>query len=112
MSRSIRQVLTAMLVLLFSSESIALASILQDDSGNVSRKHSISQQDIPSLFNLIAEENEERDERDNDSPYAACEIQDPYFFPSAALSKNNTNWGSNFHPRTVPLYTILCKLII
>jgi hypothetical protein len=113
MTRIIRQGLTAILLLLFSSENVAIASIFQEETDAAAvHQHAYVQQEIQIVFSILAEENEERDERDDLILPFERDVLHPYHFPIISNKKNSKYGDSNSVVRNVPIYTYHCTLII
>lgn len=69
MLRAVQPVLTALLLLLFSSEYVALASFFQQKfEASFNHQSDLARHEIQVLGNLLAEQNEERDWRDDVIP--------------------------------------------
>lgn len=113
MTRIIRQGLTAILLLLFSSENVAIASIFQDKTETTAvHQHAYVQKENQILFSLLAEENEERDER-NDAVLPDEGDRLPlHHFPLFTSNKISKYGDPNIMVRDVPIYTYHCSLII
>lgn len=113
MTRILRQGLTAMLLLLFSSESVAIASIFQDASdASATHQHAYVQKETQILFSLLAEENEERDERNDSILSAERSSLHLHHFPLFTSNKISRYGDPNILVRNVPIYTYHCRLII
>lgn len=108
----IRQALTASLLLLFSSEHVALASTLSAESHVASHNHSFVQHGVHTLFNLLAEENEERDGKDDCGPALKREVLHPHHFPQLAIGKIPDHFGNAPFVRSLPIYTYHCTFLI
>jgi hypothetical protein len=112
MARIIRQTLTAALLLLFSSENVALATVFSDESGAVNHRHTLVQQEVHSAFGLLAEENEERDLKDNVMIPLERDVLHPHLFPMVEVNKIADNRLNPPALRSLPIYTFHCTLII
>ncbi len=112
MSILIRRVLTAALLLLFSSEHVALASTFSDNSAIASHLHKLVEQNTNTLFSLLAEENEERDGKDDFSLPLERELMHPHHFPHVAIGKIPDSRESAPSLRSLPIYTIYCSILI
>ena len=112
MAPIIRQALTVALLLLFSSENVALATVFSDESGAPSNRHAFVQQDLHSAFGLLAEENEERVLKDGVSIPLERNVFHPHLFEMVEVNKIADNRLNPPAPRSLPIYTFHCTLII
>ncbi len=112
MSIRIRQVLTAALLLLFFSEQVSLASTFSDDSAVASHEHKLTEQNINTLFSLLAEENEERDGKEDFTPSLVRELVYAHHFSQVAISKIPDSCESTTFQRSLPIYTFYCSFLI
>lgn len=113
MTRIIRQGLTAVLLLLFSSENVAIASIFHDETeATAVHQHAYVQKENQILFSLLAEESEERDERNDSVLPAERDGLHPHHFPLFTSNKISRYGDPNILVRNVPIYTYHCSLII
>ena len=113
MKRFIRQGLTAILLLLFSSENVAIASIFQEETDATAvHQHAYVQKENQILFSLLAEESEERDERNDSMLSAERGSLHLHHFPLFTSNKISRYGDPNILVRNVPIYTYHCTLII
>ncbi len=113
MKRFIRQGLTAILLPLFSSENVAIASIFQEETDATAvHQHAYVQKETQILFSLLAEESEERDERNDSMLPAEHRSLHPNHFPLFTSNKISRYGDPNILVRNVPIYTYHCTLII
>lgn len=111
--KMLRKALTLLLLLLFSGEMIALASTLQEVGERpVALHQQFVAHEFSSSFSLLAEETEERDQRDIILLPLEREVLHPHVFPQRSTYKGC--WvlpAETFCPVT-PLYTRHRTLII
>lgn len=112
MKTIVRQVLTGALLLLFSSEHIALVSTFSVDSVIASHDHSLVQQQVHTVFSLLAEENEERDGKDDLSTSQVREVFHPQHFPHLSTNKIPDSHLRVTCVRSLPIYTYHCSFLI
>lgn len=112
MKRLIRPILTALLLLSFASENVALSAVLSDKMHDASHGRGIVQQKVQAFFSLLAEENEERDHKDHGECPLSREVIYIHQFPLVGVSKVNTDRDSRPVLRPLPIYTYHCSLII
>jgi hypothetical protein len=113
MTRIVRQGLTAVLLLLFSSENVAIASIFQDETETTAvHQHAYVQKENQILFSLLAEESEERDERNDSVIPDERDGLHLHHFPLFTSNKISRYGDPNILVRNVPIYTYHCSLII
>lgn len=113
MTRAVQQVLTALLLLIFLSEHVALASVLNlEGEASLHRQSSFVQHEIQVLGSFLAEQNEERDWRDDVAVSVrrdgvavrlmSMHSQDPlhcWYYPCPTR-------------RAIPMYTYYCTYLI
>ncbi|MBL7847876.1 MAG: hypothetical protein JNL40_10435 [Cyclobacteriaceae bacterium] len=113
MTRAVQQVLTALLLLIFSSEHVALSSLFQPEVEIYARHESrLVQHEIQVLGNFLAEQNEERDWRDD----AILPVRrDDEAVRLMSRHTLDALGEGNYHQATlqdVPKYTYYCTYLI
>lgn len=109
----LRKALTLLLLLLFSGEMIALASTLHEESKQpVAHHQQLVAHEFSSSFSLLAEETEERDQRDNILLPLERELLHPHIFPLIDFGKGYPRVRSDEHSLVQPLYTLHRTLLI
>ena len=100
------------MLLLFFSEQVALASTLSDNSAVASHHPKLAEQNINTLFSVLAEENEERDGKEDFTPSLIRELVLAHHFPQIAISKIPDSRVSTTFQRSLPIYTFYCSFLI
>jgi len=109
----IRKVLTLLLLILFSSEILALASALREErEAPVSNIHQLVAHEVCPSFSLLAEGPEERDQRNDVVFVAEREVLHPHVFPLIDHCKVYPIVHWKPHSSVLPLYTLHRTLII
>ncbi len=111
--RMLTKAITLVLLLLFSSEFVAMASAVHENKGQESTPHKLLvSYESSATFNLVAEETEERDQRDAILLQFEREVLHPHVFPLILTSKVCRVLPVQVRHSEIPLYTIHRTLII
>lgn len=108
-----RKALLALLLLLFCSEYLALASAFDAHAASAaSNEHIAPLHNAHYLINLLAEESEERQERDDALLIFERDVHQPHELPLGETWKGAAQSTRTVNARIVPFYTLHHKLII
>lgn len=103
----IRRALTLLLLLLFITEIVALASALRPDKESpVLSVHELVSPELSPLFSVLAEGQEERDQRNDVLLPVEREVLHPYEFPRMEQGKVFHTEQAEAHGSVRPLYTL------
>jgi hypothetical protein len=109
----VRKALLALLLLLFCSENMALASVFDGQSASTaSNEHIAPRHSTHFLINLLAEESEERQERDDVLLTFERDVHQPHELPLGDTWKGAAHSARAVNARSVPFYTLHHTLII
>ena len=109
----VRKCLLAMLLLLFCTENMALASVFEAQATATTAYERVApHQDAHYLMSLLAEESEERQERDDALLPFEREVLHPHDFPLIETWKVAAHSTRPVNARIVPFYTLHRTLII
>lgn len=115
MTFRLRQVLTLFVLSLFSIENVAMYVIAQNNETKSALIRQSFQSDIQPLFPLLAEEIEERDQKDETS--LECGLPE-FTFPSSnhflpsATGMIQSSTIVRLQVKALPRYTVFCSLLI
>ncbi len=105
--------LTAILLFLFSTEFVALASSLHDNVEKTgAQQYQLVAHEVSATLSLLAEENENRDQRDEILLPFEREVLHPHVFPPIARGKINWSVPVAKCHHELPLYTFHRTLLI
>jgi hypothetical protein len=105
--------LAATLLLFICTESTALASAFQEKTEAASSHQlSIRQHELQVLFSILAEQSEERDERNDFFPPLEREIFQAHHFPLITSKCISHSRETTLNLRSVPIYTSCCSYLI
>ncbi|MBL7847883.1 MAG: hypothetical protein JNL40_10470 [Cyclobacteriaceae bacterium] len=111
--KMLRKALTLLLLLLFSAEMIALASTLHEEHEQpIAHHQQLVAHEFSTSFSLLAEETEERDQRDSILLPLERELLHPHVFPLIDFGKGSLLVCSDERPVVKPLYTLHRTLLI
>lgn len=113
MTRAVQQVMTALLLLIFPTEHVALASVFQQEvEASIHHRPMLVQEEIQVMGNFLAEQNEERDWRD-DATLSVRRDDEAVRLMSLHTHDSLHDWYSPPVVRqAVPMYTYYCTYLI
>ena len=113
LTRNLRQLLAATLLLFILVESTSLASVFPEKTkATATHQWSVIQHELQTLFSLMAEQSEERDGRDDFLLPLEREVFLPHHFPQITTKCMSYRHKAPSSLRPVPIYTTCCAYLI
>lgn len=107
-----RRLLALSLLMLFASEHVALASVISVDTPAVTHQYNFVPAQGQAVFCLLAEESEERAQKDEIALPLEREVLHSLLSPVFVAIQYPLNPGNPYPVRSLPIYSVHCSFLI